>query len=126
MYGPYTRPDGRKHVVLTGDNGYRRTVSFPKFIKELELSMSLDGLTVDHLDRDKTNDDLSNLVVRPRSEHIKLDATRVKVSPVLCPICGTEFIPSKAQRSKYHSERAGPFCSRSCAGKYGKSVQMGG
>ena len=88
--------------------------------------MSLDGLTVDHLDRDKTNDDLSNLVVRPRSEHIKLDATRVKVSPVLCPICGTEFIPSKAQRSKYHSERAGPFCSRSCAGKYGKSVQMGG
>ena len=126
VYGPYFRADGRKHVVLTGNNGYRRTVSFPKFIKELEMQVSLGDLTIDHQDRDKTNDDLDNLVVRPRSEHVKLDVTRIKVSPVLCPICGTEFIPSKAQRSKYHSGRAGPFCSRSCAGRYGKSVQMGG
>lgn len=45
VYGPYLRPDGRKHVVLTGGSGYKRTVSYPKFIKELELSMSLGELT---------------------------------------------------------------------------------
>ena len=126
MYGPYFRADGRKHVVLTGNNGYRRTVSFPKFIKELEMQVSLGGLTIDHQDRDKTNDDLDNLKIRSRSEHASLDAKRVRVSSVLCPICGTEFTPTKDQINKRAHSTAGPFCSRSCSGKYGKSVQMGG
>ena len=126
MYGPYSRPDGRKHVVLVGNMGYRRTVSFPKFIKELEMQVSLGDLTVDHQDRDKTNDDLDNLKIRPRSEHVSLDAKRVKVRSVFCPICSTEFTPTKNQINKRAQSTAGPFCSRSCAGKYGKSVQMGG
>lgn len=126
VYGPYLRPDGRKHVVLAGNCGYKRTVSYPKFIKELELSISLGDLTVDHQDRDKTNDENSNLIIRPRSEHTSLDARRVKVGTVVCPICGNEFTPTKNQINKRAQKTAGPFCSRSCAGKYSKSVQMGG
>lgn len=126
VYGPYTRPDGRKHVVLTGDNGYRRTVSFPKFIKELEMQEPLGNLTIDHQDRDKTNDAIDNLKIRSRSEHTSLDAKRVKVGNVICPICGADFTPTKNQINKRAQSKAGPFCSRSCAGKYSKSVQMGG
>lgn len=124
VYGPYSRKDGRQHVIVAGE-GFKKTVSFPKFLKELELGTALGNLTVDHQDRDKTNNQLDNLVVRERSEHVKLDATRIKVSPVVCPICGVEFIPTKNQINSRAKKLAGPFCSRSCQGKYGKSVQMG-
>lgn len=134
VLGPYYRPDGRQHVVLNNSNapkgtkGKTKTISYPKALKEIELKARLkDGETIDHHDRDFTNDDPSNLIVKPLAVHASEDARRVKVSDVPCVQCGTVFTPSKNQRNHNTEGRiiAGPFCSKHCSGLYGTNIQKG-
>jgi hypothetical protein len=77
--------------------------------------------TVDHKDRDFTNDDIGNLRIIERRKHLSDDALRVRVDDVNCPVCKKSFTPTKDQRNL--KNRAGPFCGKSCAGKYSTSVQ---
>jgi hypothetical protein len=85
--------------------------------------------TVDHFDRDFTNDDISNLVVREIEEHSHLDAKFRKSKSFDCPQCNTQFKLKGFQLNDATQNRekgkAGPFCSRSCAGTYGAAVQNG-
>jgi hypothetical protein len=131
-YGPYTRKDGRKHMVLVqhGEGGgitKKITVSYPKYLVETKFNrVLLPNETVDHIDRDFTNDDFSNLRIIDRSEHVKQDVLKVKVDPIKCFLCETEFTPTVDQmNSRNGDEKAGPFCSRSCTGKYGAMVGNG-
>ena len=133
VYGPYTRKDGRKHLILSkstlprSDKTKNKTISYPKALKEIQLNkVLLLNETVDHDDRDFTNDNLSNLIIRERSMHSSLDAKRVIKLPVNCIMCNTAFIPSRHQREARSINKAGPFCSKKCSGKYGKSIQNGG
>ena len=72
VYGPYLRKDGRKHVILRYADGTRRTQSYPRFVLESELGISLpDDLDVDHVDNDKTNDRPSNWQLLSRSDNVK-------------------------------------------------------
>ena len=131
VYGPYSRPDGRLHVILIGSdlkgNQIRRTVSYPKLLVEINLGKRLlDNETIDHQDRDSNNNNLSNFVVRPRSEHVSLDATRIFVENVNCCYCDKSFMPSISQiKNRSAQNTSGPFCSSQCSGKYGASVQNG-
>lgn len=133
VYGPYFRKDGRKHITMTfSELGNRvivdrRTVSYPKFVKEQELSLPLYyPLTVDHKDCDFTNDDPDNLKVMILSEHVKVDA--IRRSPVIgfCMECGTKFELTSAQISngKRKCIKSGPFCSKKCRGKFTREVQL--
>ena len=135
VLGPYTRPDGRKHIVLNNSNaskgtkGKTKTISYPKALKEIELERKLNhDETVDHHDRDFTNDNNDNLKVKIRSLHASEDALRVKVEDVTCPQCGISFTPSLNQRNRNKTENriiAGPFCSKQCSGLYGTNIQKG-
>ena len=123
MYGPYLRKDGRQHVCLVGLGGRRKTVSYPKYLVEIRLGSYLDeDDTVDHINGDFSDNRPENLRVLKRSGHAALDVKRRVVGDVLCPMCGTSFQPSGNQM---RPDTAGPFCSRSCAGKYGAAVQNG-
>lgn len=131
VLGPYHRPDGRQHIVLNnstapkGTKGKTKTISYPKALKEIELKQKLKpDETVDHHDRDFTNDNLNNLKVKPRNQHTSEDASRVIVENVNCPECLKSFTPNVTQRNS--KAKAGPFCSKICAGKYGAKVQNGG
>jgi hypothetical protein len=42
VWGPYKRKDGRQIVIVVERNGKRRTVSYPKWILELQLGRKLD------------------------------------------------------------------------------------
>lgn len=123
--GPYLRPDGRKHVVVTFADGRKSTISYPKYLMEIHLGRKLlTSETVDHIDRDYTNDNFNNLRVIVRSEHARQDALRVKKVDIVCALCGIIF--SRSANSVSHASKqrkAGPFCSRQCAGKYGTSIQ---
>lgn len=130
VLGPYIRKDGRKHIVLNdesksrGDKRKTRTISYPKALIEVSMSRRLAiNETVDHVNRDFTDDTIANLRVIDRSLHVSLDAMRISVREICCPECASVFIPSKSQRNDTLS--AGPFCSRRCAGKYGSSIQKG-
>jgi hypothetical protein len=135
VLGPYFRPDGRQHVILNnakapkGTKDKTKTISYPKALKEVELKEKLKpDETVDHHDRDFTNDKLSNLKVKSKSIHASQDALRVTVKPINCPECSNLFTPNVNQRNKQHAGKgqAGPFCSKVCVGKYGARVRNEG
>lgn len=130
VYGPYKRKDGRQHVVLVKYvEGIKKslTVSYPKYIMELHLNCYLlDDETVDHDDGDFTNNEISNLKIMSRAGNASKGAVRVEVHAANCKWCGVTFKPSRQQRDTRSECKAGPFCSKSCSGSYGASVQNGG
>jgi hypothetical protein len=128
VHGPYKRKeDGRQIVIIVENNGSRRTVSYPKWILEMQLGRKLDPNleTVDHMDSNFDNNDLSNLRIVPRSEHSADDTRRVKLVKFKCAWCDKEFERSpRLVRDKARKNKAGPFCSRGCAGKYSRTLQL--
>lgn len=129
--GPYLRKDGRKHICLNNTNlpnthpAKRKTISYPKALVEVrDNRLLLPNETVDHNDLDFTNDCLTNLVIRDRVDHIKIDALRRANVEAECLECKTKFMLSRTQLYS-KSKKAGPFCSRSCSGLYGAKVQNG-
>lgn len=127
VHGPYKRKDGRQIVIVVERNGKRRTVSYPKWIMELQLGRKLDPNleTVDHIDSDFDNNDLDNLRLVERSQHSGDDTRRVKNVKFNCAWCDEEFERSpRLIRDKAKKNKAGPFCSRTCAGKYSRTLQL--
>lgn len=129
VYGPYVNgPLGRKIVIIKKDDGSTRTVSYPKYLVEKEMGRALDPdkETIDHLDFDKHNNDLSNLRIVPRDQHSADDTRRVKNIKLKCSMCNKEFERSpRVIRDKSKKGVGGQFCSRSCAGKYSRQLQLG-
>lgn len=127
VHGPYKRKDNRQIVIIVENNGKRRTVSYPKWLMELQLGRRLDPdlETVDHLDSNFDNNDISNLRIVPRNEHSADDTRRVKPVKFQCAWCDKEFERSpRLVRDKARKNKAGPFCSRPCAGKYSRMLQL--
>jgi hypothetical protein len=128
IYGPYQIKNGRKYITVIFPNKKKKNVSYPKYLMEKSLNRYLkDNETVDHIDCDFTNNDLSNLRVLDRSEHVRLDVKRYAEQEFDCPECGISFrLSGRKLHDAIHNRkkgRAGPFCSRSCAGKYSKKIQ---
>lgn len=127
VYGPYYHSEGRSQVVVLYEDGTRKNKLLSRFRKELELGEDLPtGYTVDHKDRVKTNDEVSNLKVIPKGEHSSEDAIRVEKKEIVCVLCGRT-----AEKKPNHLDgnakqgKAGPFCGKRCAGRYGAMVQHG-
>ena len=130
IYGPYTRKDGRKHVIIVYKDGRRKTMSYPKFLVEKRNGYHLStDTTIDHIDTDFTNNDENNLRVINRKQHIKEDVKRLKEQRFTCPECNVVFYISGRRLHNAIENRkkgkTGPFCSKSCAGKYGRKIQNG-
>lgn len=131
LRGPYLRPDGRKHLVIVKPNGKKTTLSYPKYLMEMSLGRYLeDNETVDHIDRDFSNDSPENLRVIDRTLHASDDAKRTVPLQVTCIWCGNKFTMSTNQQChrKFHGGKgkSGPFCGNSCTGEYGAYIQNGG
>lgn len=126
VYGPYKRTDGRQLVIVVDKNGVRRTVSYPKWLMELQLGRKLGpDETIDHWDSNIDNNNMDNLRVMPRDEHSADDTRRVKPVKFKCAWCDQEFERSpRLIRDKARKNKAGPFCSRPCAGKYSRMLQL--
>ena len=126
VYGPYTRKqDNRKVVVLRLIDGSLTTKSYARFLYEQEHGIIGDkNLTVDHKDEDVTNDVLSNFDLLTRAENIQKSSMTAIYSGV-CPICSTPFTKlMRDVKGNWKKGKAGPFCSRQCAGIRNKEVQL--
>jgi len=122
IQGPYKRPDNRLHMIITYPNRPKTTVSYPKFLMEQHLGRYFKkNETVDHIDRNPLNNDLSNLQILMRSDHAKLDVVRRKEQIFICPFCKKTFTLSGKNlydaQYNYERNKSGPYCSRSCSGK---------
>ncbi len=131
IYGPYSGQDKRLRIIVKFPDGIKRTVSYPKYLMEIHLKRYLDAdETVDHIDCDYLNNKLSNLRVLLRNEHSYMDAKRRIAKTFKCLTCNNEFLLDGNRLHNAIQDRlkgkTGPFCSRICAGKYGKLVQLTG
>ena len=112
-YGPYTRRDGRMHVILVRHNSAgsiesRRTVSYPKYLVEKYLDTYIDErYTIDHIDGDFTNNELDNLRIVLRDRHSSSHALMRETLTKQCVVCGGSFNTTHANRAT---------CSKHCAG----------
>lgn len=112
VYGPYKRKDGRQIVVLKtpGSATDHQTISYPKYIVECYLNRYLEpDETVDHIDGDFNNNDLSNLRVVKRSEHCRSHVKKKKILNKICVICREPFETTNNNRVTCGS--------KSCRGK---------
>jgi len=127
LYGPFTRSnDGRKIVIIKNDDGTSKTISYPKHLMQQYLGRELTcDETVHHKDGNHDNNDLNNLELIPRSEHSANDTRRVKKVKFHCAWCNKEFERSpRLVRDKAKKGKVGPFCDRTCAGKYSRHLQL--
>ena len=122
VYGPYLRKDNRKHVILVHEDGRRQTVSYPKYLLQNHIGRDLVGdETVDHIDDDFTNDDISNLQILTRAENSKKyqDQHPQEILTLTCKYCGILFERAECDERANREIRKmdGPFCSKRCVGK---------
>lgn len=131
IYGPYNSlKDGRQRIVAISGKT-RKTISYPKYLIEKFLNRYLsDEETVHHIDGNFLNNDLTNLVVLDRKEHSRLDSFKRAGLNATCSFCGKEFsIDGNKLRFRTKNgdiSTSGLFCGKSCTGKYGKYIQLGG
>lgn len=113
MYGPYQRKDGRWIVVFG-----KKTISYPKWLYEQHHKVKLtDQETIDHIDNNPNNNDISNLQVLSRADNARKSVRRATMSTLICPVCKKEFTRRTAvvQYNKNIRKNAGPYCSHSCS-----------
>ena len=128
VFGPYkNKLTGRQIVIIKNDDGTSRTVSFPKYLMEQHLGYELDPNlhTIDHIDYNKDNNDLSNFRIVERSQHSADDTRRVKLIKLKCDNCGKIFERSpRVIRDKATKGTAFSACSRSCSGSLNRKLQL--
>lgn len=122
-----------RNIVCLYDKqlGTRRTISYAKYLWETTHKKFVPkGFDVDHKDDDKTNDVISNLQLIRHGDHQSQHANANQSTEwhhFNCPVCG---IASKVEMRFYKNnqikqKKAGPFCSKTCAGTYSTDVQYG-
>ena len=133
LYGPYvSKQDGRRRVVLVFNDGTKTTRSYAKYLYELHIGPVPEGLTVDHIDEIKDNDFIDNFQLLTRMENaakawLREDRQRQQYFKGICSECNSEFEkPLNHVKHNKKQSKAGPFCSRSCAGKYNARNQYAG
>lgn len=126
----YLCKDGRRRVDLIAAS-WLKTYALARLKLEIKIKRRLtDNEDADHKDGDHTNDAYSNLQVLTKQQNAAKAARRRRAKPVACSNCGERFIPSRHQTGCGEPgvvpRKAGPFCSKSCTGKYGASVRNTG
>lgn len=119
VYGPYTRKDGRKHVIHY-DGVHRRTQSYPRYLMENYLGRALNGWEqVDHINNDHTDDRIENLQLLGQLANVRKSSKTTEFMWFTCPVCTGRFdIPAKQFRNnQLRQYKAGPYCSKRCAGQ---------
>jgi len=118
---PILGKDGRLRINIHNEieNKWK---SYPKYLMEIHLGRYLENdETVHHLDHNPLNNDISNLIVLSRREHVKLDIPiKWGSKDFCCLVCNNNFVLSgRKLRDCYHNRlrgKVGPFCSKKCAG----------
>ena len=121
--------DNRLRIPIRFPDGRKTVMSYPKFIVEHNIGRyPFKNETVDHVDYNPLNNELSNLRLVVRSKHAALDCKIALPKKFICCICGKVFTKEGKKLSPLvnsRGRRLPKFCSTSCSGIYGTRVQYG-
>jgi hypothetical protein len=130
IYGPYDNGEDRLIVIIIFPDGHRKTTQYARYLMEVNLGYEIPiGIDINHKDENKLNNDINNLELKEHvihcSEHSKLPEI---FEEFICPECSDIFILNRRgltnHRHNRKNTRFGPFCSRSCAGKYSQRLRI--
>ncbi len=132
VYGPYiSKEDGRSRVVLYDENKRKQTMSYPKYLWWKHKGMLIaNDEHIHHKDEDFTNNSIDNFEVinihLHMSKHTNPNAISRTEREFKCPSCHITFIKNirNIKGNQVSKNKAGPFCSKSCAGRYGQQFQI--
>lgn len=126
--GPYLQSDDYYNVRINWPGGKWKTVLYHRYLMEIHLGRILNpNEQIHHIDKNPSNNDLSNLIVVTSKEHGEFHRFEQGVKEFKCPFCSCDFELSGDQASQLRrNKRAGlslngPFCSRECATRYTNS-----
>ena len=120
-YGPYRNKLGYEFFTDRYADGTKKSVWVHREVAAQMLGRPLRrDEHVHHRDHDPSNNDPMNLEVLPRREHLAQHGRRKGTFiTVICPMCGREAtMPARYVRHNRKLGKKGPFCGRSCAGKW--------
>ena len=113
--------------VVHYDTGKKTTVLEHREVMEVALGRKLLPYeVVHHRNHLKTDNRLDNLELLTAEQHGKLHSKEqiAEWADAKCLGCGKEWkIRASVLRGNAKKGRAGPFCSKTCAGRYGAAVQ---
>lgn len=115
LYGPrFHKGEGRNMVVLFKSNKDRTTMSYARYLMSTLLGRKLHRTEdVDHIDNDKTNDDIHNLQVLPHGDNIRKSHVRAMRIITACGRCGRRFFVNPNRRPFIRRHRP-YYCSQEC------------
>ena len=122
--------EGRRYITLKKFNGGIDGTSYARYLMSVKLGRFLtDQEEVDHIDENRTNDDINNLqILTPEQNREKqrlhyINNVQQKFD-LACPQCGKDFTLTERDMGEkfykhYQNNGSGLiFCSRSCSGKF--------
>lgn len=122
-------PENRGVVTLYTADGKAFSTSYARYLMSVKLGYIVpDGLHVDHIDNDKTNDDINNLQLLTPEQNREKERIRYIVEEQVCygyhcAKCNLTFILTERERNNRLAQKTElAFCSRSCAFKYNKEI----
>lgn len=112
----------------------QQVVSYPRVIMENYLGRKLEDYEeVHHKDGNPLNNNIDNLEVLTKEEHLQRhlkDKRKYYDKIMTCPWCGNDFLWTANQQLRFNSNRhrngrnsSAPFCSKECACEYGRKIQ---
>lgn len=114
-----TNKENRKTLILVNNKNDRSSTQYARYLLAVKLGRFLtDRETVDHIDGDKTNNDLDNLQILSRAENIIKTCKKPDII-LTCPVCNIVFHRTSTQIRGKKARAADNMiaCSRSCGGK---------
>lgn len=108
-------------------DGTQKSVLQHREIMEKHLGRELlSSEIVHHKNKDKEDNRIENLEVTSKSFHAVIHAVHGEVVTSLCPECGgmTHTPIGVYKHNQVKRGRPGPFCNKSCSGKYTRRKQI--
>lgn len=124
-YGPYPSGEGHLFWVDVYADGARKSVWVHREVMEEHLGRQLSPTEiVHHKDENKTNNAVDNLEITTQVAHGAHHAVRAPAI-LVCIRCSIEFQRrANYERHNRKQGKVGPFCGRSCAGKWSREQQL--
>lgn len=125
-YGPYKGERG--HLFYTDEypNNIRKTVWAHREIMENHLGKKLlEGEVVHHKNEDPGDNRIENLEVKTKSQHARDHRPPPEMIGITCPECKIRIkvLARQVRHNQSTQKKEGPFCGRSCAGKWNARKQ---